>query len=87
MIVNTLPAKRDRAEPTSQEPDDVPTWRELRDRVADVLKDLVREGKELERDIEPRLLPALKKLKVQIERLISRLEDRVARRGQPKDAP
>ncbi|MGH7699408.1 MAG: hypothetical protein ACREMJ_02660 [Gemmatimonadales bacterium] len=83
--MNTLPTRRGPDGPAPQEDKDVPSWRELRDRVADVMQDLVREGKELERDLEPKLLPALRKLKVQIEKLIGRLEERVARRGGAKE--
>ena len=73
--MSTLPAKR--PEPEVQE---IPSWRELRDRAADLLKSLVQEGKELERDLEPRVIPALRSLRSQIEKLIARLEERVARR-------
>jgi hypothetical protein len=76
--MNTLPAKR----PDSDAPpEEVSTWQELRERTADVLNDLVREGKELERQLEPKVLPALKRLKAQIEKLIAKLEERVAERG------
>jgi hypothetical protein len=78
--MNTLPTRRGPAEPAPEETEDVPTWRELRERLADLMKDLVREGKELERDLEPRVLPALKKLKGQIEKVIRRLEARAAER-------
>jgi flagellar biosynthesis chaperone FliJ len=75
--MNKLPARR-------SQPDDVeesPTWRELRERAADLLKSLVREGKELERDLEPRVLPGLKALKSQLEKLIATLEERITRRS------
>lgn len=85
--MNTLPTKRGPDRPAPEDTEDVPTWRELRDRVADVMKDLVREGKELERDLEPRLLPALRKLQVQIAKLIGRLEERATRRGETKPEP
>jgi hypothetical protein len=73
--MNTLPAKR--PEPEVQE---TPSWRELRDRASDLLKSLIQEGKELERDLEPRVLPALKGLRAQIEKLIAKLEERVSAR-------
>lgn len=79
--MNTLPTKRPDSDPPPVEVDDVPTWKELRERTADVLKDLVREGKEFERELEPKVLPALKRLKAQIERLIAKLEERVAERA------
>lgn len=69
-----LPAKR-------PEPDDVPeapTWRELRERATDLLNTIVREGKELERELEPRILPALRGLKAQIEKLIAKIEGRTS---------
>ena len=72
--MNTLPAKREPKEPTDVEP--TPTWRELGDRIRDLLKDVVREGTELERDLEPKVLPALKRLKAEIEKLIAKLEER-----------
>ena len=75
--MNTLPTKQ---EPPAVEPEPVPTWPELRDRFRDVVKDFVEEGKAIERDLEPRMLPALKRLKGEIEKLIARLEARIAKR-------
>jgi hypothetical protein len=71
--MNTLPTKR---EPTEPSPDPTPTWRELVERFRDVMKDFIQEGKDLERDLEPRLLPALKRLKSEVEKLIAKLEER-----------
>ncbi|HUL02740.1 MAG TPA: hypothetical protein VLV16_05865 [Gemmatimonadales bacterium] len=76
--MSKLPAKRDPAEPTGPEP--IPTWKDLAERFRDVMKDFLQEGKELERDLEPRLLPALRRLKSEVEKLIARLEDRSAKR-------
>jgi hypothetical protein len=76
--MSNLPTKREPTEPPEVE--DTPTWRELADRVRDVMQDVIREGKELERDLEPRLLPALKRLKAQIERLIAKLEERAPKK-------
>jgi len=73
-----LPAKRDRVSPT--EPEEIPTWKDLAERFRDVMKDFLREGKELERDLEPKLLPALRRLKSEVEKLIARLEDRASQR-------
>jgi hypothetical protein len=75
----TLPTKPD----STQRPDvgSVPTWRELGDRFRDLLKDFLAEGKEIEREIEPRLIPALNRLKLEIETLIARLEERAKRKG------
>ncbi len=82
--MNTLPTKRPDSDAPTVEVNEVPTWKDLRERTADVLKDLVREGKEFERELEPRVLPALKRLKAQIDNLIAKLEERVAERGARK---
>ena len=71
--MNTLPKKREPGEP---EVNTIPTWRDLADRFRDLMKDFLKEGKELERDLEPKLLPALKRLKLEIEKLIGKLEER-----------
>src|SRR2546430_17716979 len=63
--VNNLPSKRDPAPPETEPP---PSWRELTERLRDLMKDFIQEGKELERDLEPRLLPALQRMKLQIEK-------------------
>jgi len=75
--MSNLPTKRD---PAPTEPEPAPTWRELVERMRDLLKDFVHEGKELERDLEPRLLPALKRMKLQIEKLIAKLEERAGKK-------
>jgi hypothetical protein len=75
--MNTLPTKQ---EPPVVEPEPIPTWRDLSDRFRDVVKDFVEEGKAIERNLEPRMLPALKRLKLEIEKLIARLEARVAKK-------
>jgi len=75
--VNNLPSKRDPAPPETEPP---PTWRELTERVRDLMKEFIQEGKELERDLEPRLLPALKRMKLQIEKLIAKLEERAGKK-------
>ena len=75
--VSNLPSKRDPAPPDTEPP---PTWRELTERVRDLMKDFIQEGKELERDLEPRLLPALKRMKLQIEKLIAKLEERAGKK-------
>ncbi len=71
--MNTLPTKREPADPSR-----TPSWRELVERFRDVMKDFIQEGKELERDLEPKLLPALKRLKAEIEKLIGKLEARAS---------
>lgn len=75
--MNTLPTRQD---PPLVTPEPVPTWAELSNRFRDVVKDFVEEGKAIERDLEPRMLPALKRLKLEIEKLIARLEARVAKK-------
>jgi len=77
--MNNLPTKPERAEPTA--PEAIPTWRELSERFRDVMKDFLQEGKELERDLEPKLLPALRRLKTEVEKLIARLEERATKRA------
>jgi hypothetical protein len=72
--MNTLPTKREPPPPVEVE--DTPTWRELAERFRDLVKDVLKEGKEIERDLEPRLLPALKRLKAELEKLIGKLEER-----------
>lgn len=76
--MNTLPSKRKPVEPADA--DDTPTWRELAERFRDVMRDFLREGKELERELEPKLLPALKRMRAEIERLIAKLEERAAKK-------
>jgi len=77
--MDNLPTKRERTEPTA--PEATPTWRELSERFRDVMKDFLQEGKELERDLEPKLLPALRRLKTEVEKLIARLEERATKRA------
>jgi hypothetical protein len=72
--MNTLPKK---PEPGDPEVHTIPTWRELAERFRDLMKDFLKEGKDLERELEPKLLPALKRLKLEIEKLIGKLEERV----------
>jgi len=80
--MTNLPTKPETAAPTQVE--EIPTWRDLADRFRDVLKDIAgdigviwkKEGKELEREVQARLLPALNRAKVEIDRLITRLEER-----------
>ena len=69
---------------TPTEVEEIPTWRELADRFRDVMKDIAtdvgslwkKEGKELEKDLQARLLPALNRAKIEIDKLIRRLEER-----------
>ena len=78
--MNTLPKKREPVGPTEFEV--IPTWRELGERFRDVMKDFLQEGKQFERELEPKLLPALKRLRMEIEKLIAKLEER-----RPKSVP
>jgi hypothetical protein len=70
--MNNLPTKK----PADPEVNAAPTWRDLANRFRDVMKDFLQEGKELERELEPKLLPALRRLKAEIEKLIAKLERR-----------
>ncbi len=84
--MKNLPTKRPPGEPT--EIDSTPSWRELGERVRDLLKDISaevgatwrKEGADLERDLQARLLPALQRAKREIEKLIARLEERLAKK-------
>ena len=68
--------------------DEVPTWRDLGERLRDVMKDIVtelgnvwkKEGKDLEQEVQARLLPALKRARIELDKLVTRLEDRMERK-------
>jgi len=77
--MNTLPTKPERNPPPEVEV--IPTWRELAERLRALLKDFIEEGKELEREIEPRVLPALRRFKIEIEKLIAKLEERASKKS------
>ena len=77
--MNTLPTKK----PGDPDVNTIPTWRELAERFRNLMKDFLTEGKELERELEPRLLPALKRLRLEIEKLIGKLEDRAGAGKKP----
>ena len=82
--METLPTKTSPPAPPPQvEVEVIPTWRELADRFRDVMKDFIKEGKEIERELEPKLLPALRRLRSEIERLIAKLEERSERPAPP----
>ena len=76
--MNTLPTKPQRVEPNETQRS--PTWRELAERLRDLMKDIIEEGKELERELEPKALPTLRRLKTEIEKLIAKLEERATKR-------
>jgi len=69
-----------------------PSWRELRERFTDLMKDIgselrevwAQEGKGLRRDAAAKLLPALRRSKDELEKLIARLEERLAKES-PKE--
>lgn len=92
--MNTLPTKPDTPKSTPVEVEEVPTWQELADRFRDLMKDIgtelsevwKTEGKELGREAETRALTALKRTRIEIERLIGRLEERVAKRAADRTA-
>ena len=77
--MNTLPAKTPKTDVEDTEP--TPTWRELGDRFRDLLHDLWDEGKDLEREIEPKVLPALKRLRDEVVKLIDKIEGRTRKAG------
>jgi len=85
--MDNMPAKTP-VEPT--EVDVIPTWRDLGDRFRDVMKDIgaeisttwKKEGKELESEMQSRLLPSLKRARIEIDKLITKLEEYVAKRKQ-----
>ncbi len=85
--MDNLPAKPP-VEPT--EVDVIPTWRDLGDRFRDVMKDIgaeisttwKKEGKELEGELQSRLLPSLKRARIEIDKLITKLEEHMAKRKQ-----
>jgi hypothetical protein len=64
-----------------------PSWQELRERFSDLMKDIgtelkdvwQQEGKGLRRDVTARLLPAAKRMKTELEKLIQRMEERLAK--------
>lgn len=56
------------------------TKRDLVDQVRDLMKDFIREGKKIGRELEPKMLPVLKRMKLQIEKLIAKLEERAAKK-------
>lgn len=91
--MSTLPTKPEPA-PVPVEVEEIPTWRELGDRFRDLMKDIgtelgeiwKQEGKEFGREAEAKTLTALKKTKLEIEKLITRLEERVAKRVAERSA-
>lgn len=80
--MNTLPA------PTV---DEVPSWRELRDRFGDLMKDIRTElreiwshdGNHLRREARARAVPALRRVRAELDKLITRLEERLAKEPPP----
>jgi hypothetical protein len=80
--MDNLPTKTQPSTPT--EVDTIPTWRDLGERFRDVMKDIgaeisqtwKKEGKDFEKDLQARLLPALNRAKLEIEKLIRKLEER-----------
>lgn len=89
--MNTLPTKPEPVEPTEVET--IPTWRELGERFRDVMKDVgseigttwKKEGKDLEKDLQARLLPTLKRARIEIDKMITKLEERMAKRKSDKE--
>jgi hypothetical protein len=77
--MDNLPTKTQSSTPT-----EVDTWRDLGERFREVMKDIgaeitqtwKKEGKDFEKDLQARLLPALNRAKLEIEKLIRKLEER-----------
>lgn len=76
--MNTLPAETPKVEVTETErpSEPTPTWRELGERFRTLLHDILDEGKDIERELEPRVLPALKRLRDEVGKLIEKIEGR-----------
>ena len=66
---------------TKHEPEPTPTWRELRDRFRALLTDLWDETRDIERELEPKVLPALKRLRDEVAKLIEKIEGRTKKPG------
>ncbi|HEX4632255.1 MAG TPA: hypothetical protein VH163_00370 [Gemmatimonadales bacterium] len=62
-----------------QEP--TPTWRELGDRFRTVMNDLWDETRDIERELEPKVLPALRRLRDEVVKLIEKIEGRTKKPG------
>jgi hypothetical protein len=85
--MNTLPTQVPPPPPAPVAPDEVPTWHELRDRFADLMKDIgtelrelwSHEGKELREVASARAMPALRRARAELDKLITRLEQRLAK--------
>ena len=77
--MNTLPTETPKVEVSETEP--TPTWRELGERFRSLLHDILDEGKDLERELEPKVLPALKRLRDEVAKLIERIETRSQKPG------
>jgi hypothetical protein len=92
--MNTLPTKPEAPQSTPVEVEEVPTWKELADRFRDLMKDIgaelsetwKEEGKDIGREAETRALSALKRTRIEIEKLIDRLEERIAKRAAARNA-
>ena len=86
--MNTLPTKSDPAGQTEVE--EIPTWHDLGERLRDVMKDIAaeiarawkKEGKELETEVQARVLPALKRARLELDKLVTPLEERTQKRQQ-----
>lgn len=58
----------------------VSTKRDLAEQVRELMRDFIRESKKIGRELEPKMLPVLKRMKLQIEKLIAKLEERAAKK-------
>jgi hypothetical protein len=77
--MTNLPTKTPRTE--VEDPGPTPTWRDLGERFRDLLHDFWDEGKDLERELEPKVLPALKRLRDEVVKLIEKIEGRTQKPG------
>ncbi len=80
--MNTLPTQVPPPPPAPVAPDETPSWPELRDRFADLVKDIgtelrelwSHEGKDLQQVATARAVPALRRARLELDKLITRLE-------------
>lgn len=92
--MNKLPTKPQTPETSPVVVEEVPTWKELADRFRDLMKDIGTElgdtwraeGKDLGKEAESRALTALKRTRIELEKLIARMEERVAKRAADRAA-
>ena len=77
--MTNLPTKTPKAEVEDSAP--TPTWRELGERFRDLIHDFWDESKDIERELEPKVLPALRRLRDEVVKLIEKIEGRTQKPG------